>query len=199
MDSLSCPKCGCSFQVPSIFNPGEEGKHYRTCTCDFYPETMSGGSTNMDTVAAKLYQHDKLLQILMRCFPRTSAPAAPPAGPWTDLNVDLSRIPTPMKERAIKRFKVKNPAVDAIITICKYCGDSYQNSSAPGGGGIIIAGLFTCAECAEVKVKNPFAFDFVTRIFQWVYGEPEPAPPAVLPIPTPEPPPPPENKRNIVL
>jgi hypothetical protein len=59
----------------------------------------------------------------------------------------------------------------------------------------------TCNTCDLFRKENPSSFAFVTRIFQWIYGEPEPSPPAVLPIPTPEPEPKPEpkNERNIVL
>lgn len=198
MDTINCPRCGSTYWVPPNYTSSEDGKQHRTCSCDYFQETLSGGSVPMDKVATILNEHGKLLQILMRCFPRTQA-ASPPQALWSDLKIDVSRIPEPMKERAIKRFKANNASVDANITVCKYCGDSYNNGTATVGGGIAITDVYVCPECDEVRKLDPRAFGFVTSIFQWIYGDPEPAPPAVLPIPTPEPKPDPENKRNIVL
>lgn len=199
MDIIPCPKCGCSFHVPTAYDNAEMGKQHRGCTCDYAPEPTCGGSITMDHISQKLNEHGRLLQILMRCFQR-NPDASPPAAHWADLKIDVSRIPEPMKERAIKRFKAANPAVDANLVVCKYCGDSYGGSAA-ADSGITIIGVFTCYECEEVRKFDLRTFSFITRIFQWIYGEAEPAPQVVLPIPTPEPEPKPEpkNERNIVL
>jgi len=199
MDMLSCPKCGGSFYVPTTYDPSEVGKEHRSCCCDFFSDSLSGNLSNMDQITSTLNEHSRLLQILMRCFQRNSPSTYAAAPPWPDLNIDISRIPEAMKQRAIKRFEANNANVDANITLCKYCGTSYNNGTANVGDGIAITALFVCYECGEVRKHVPYAFDLITRMFQWVYGEPEPSPPAALPIPTPEPAPIPENPRNILI
>ena len=198
MDNLPCPKCGCSVCVPLSYDQGEHGKHSRSCNCDPFPEFLDATNLNLGTLSQKLHKIEQYIQIFWRCFPHASFTSS---APWSDLDVDLSRIPDAMKERAIKRFGKTYPAIDARIMICKYCGDTVTYGSNGHGDGVMIAGVGTCNTCELFRKESPSAFAFVTRIFQWIYGEPEPSPPAVLPIPTPEPKPVPEpkNERNIVL
>jgi hypothetical protein len=198
LDSMMCPTCGGTINVPKEYwYGGETQQPFKLCSCKpfpavLYPDQAPGNA--LGDVQTDVYNLKRWMNVLGRLLPQGNGKSYS-VGPYMaeDLHNQGLALPEHVLKGLLKsvekelRLRHNMSGTELLfVKVCLYCGHVEFSHSGGSVGEIRLLNYELCQECRRVRGSNPETFKWISRVIKFGYVR---APEQMMPIMPPPPPP----------